>query len=305
MELYLDNQFCQKITDALYKVSFETKEEFICAYNFIDLINSDSIQIKNIPVSKDDFKRLLISNSNFNNLSKIKVELNEINHPFSIVFANSIDTPSTRRDTDVAAYSFEEILKNKDVFFDKKTSDVRADLKSWGKLTNRLLKFQYVIICDNYLFQNNPNNINDFIKSIFLNQNRNRHFEILINTSSRQFVNMDDIEIKEIIDKKFDEIDSMLSQKLQLKNYTFVIMLNNKYHDRHFYTNLQIFESTNSFSLYFNCNAKLHEFSILTKNKGSIILDKYILDLQELKRIYNLRNTTKISNGDFKLFDFI
>lgn len=183
MELYLDNQFCQKITDALYKVSFETKEEFICAYNFIDLINSDSIQIKNIPVSKDDFKRLLISNSNFNNLSKIKVELNEINHPFSIVFANSIDTPSTRRDTDVAAYSFEEILKNKDVFFDKKTSDVKADLKSWGKLTERLLKFQYVIICDNYLFQNNTNNINDFIVSIFRNQNKNRHFEILINTS--------------------------------------------------------------------------------------------------------------------------
>lgn len=305
MDIYLDNYFCNNVIKALHRGTILNKEEFSSALKFYDLLDCESINLHNIPVSKQDLRRMIIDGCDFTKLNQLSVSFDDIKSPFTVVFTDEQQSKQLRKETNIAAYSFKELIKNKDVFFDYKTSHVKDDIQSWGKLANRLLKFRYMIICDNYLFENDDNNILDLLEGFYANQNKKRRFEILINTSTKQFYNRINFDIKAYVENKFNLISKHLKDRIGLENFTLSIMLFDKYHDRHIYTNLQILESTNSFSLYFNCDAKLHEFSMLSINNKDITLKKYLPDLLKLKKAYNNKNTLIFSSERFTLFDFI
>ena len=309
MDIYIDNSFCQRVVDSLHSSSFDKRAELICADKIYNLLDFESINFRNIPVSKQDLKRLIAENTTFKNLKSIEINYEEINSPFTLVFSENSDTKKIRKETECAVYCFDEILSNNDVFFDYKTSHVKEDIQTWGKLTNRMLKFRYIIICDNYLFENDENNIFSLIESLLRQQNKNKRFEILINTSRKQFnkrLQVDkNFNINKYIETKLHALNDLVVNKLEFLNCSMTIMLNEKYHDRHIYTDLQIFESTNSFSLYFNCDAKLHEFSIVSKNNKDIALKKYLPDLRNLKNKFINSKSVKFTTGKFTFFDFI
>ncbi len=306
MEIYFDNEFCQRIVDSIHNGSFSKRDEFECALKIYDLLDCETLKVKNIPISKQDLKRMFIDKVSFSNLAQLGINYDSISNPFSLMFLESADTKQIRKEKDQNAYNFEELFKHKDKFFDNKTRLVKEDIHSWGQIASRLLRFKYLIVCDNYIFINNKNNISEMIQSFFKGQNKSRRYEILINTSGRkQFPNYSSDSIDALINEKLKWIHDDLKDKIGLNNFSISIMLSEKYHDRHIFTNCQVFESSNSFSIYFNCDAKLHEFSFINKTENDIVFKKYLSDLRKLKREYNKQNRRLFSTGDFSLFNYI
>lgn len=312
MELYIDNKFCQNVSNYLQGSPLTNRKHFKAAITFYDLIDSKSLVFKNLPVSTNDFKRMFIDKVDFENLGGVLVDIDKVVSPFSIIFTDDLDSKLLRKSTGISIYSFLECADNYDLLFSKSSVNVKDEYKTWGEFGSKFLKFKSMIVSDNYLFFNEENNILDFLEALFKNQVKNCRYEILIRTSESKFLekNGQTINVDSFFKEKFDTINELLSNKVKLKNYSLNFVLNDRFqdkahHDRFIFTNLQIFESTNSFSTYFNCDSKIHEYSMISLNKNDIMFKTYCPNLMKIKKALNSRSSKVFSNGEFSMFGFL
>jgi hypothetical protein len=130
----------------------------------------------------------------------------------------------------------------------------------WGNLGLPKHNFNSLIICDNYLFDNEVNITNNFIPildCLFPDNILEIEFDLTIFSSS--FYNLKDKNqvTKSDISQIYQEILKALQIYLNLTNVNLSIIYKklNAYHDRHIFTNGFIFKSGNSFK-YFGENNK-------------------------------------------------
>ena len=160
-------------------------------------------------------------------------------------------------------------------------------LNNWNDLKNDIFQSNAFIITDRYLFSYYKAFDQNFKKllSLFLPQNKNVNFHLLIITTSIKDIN-----------NIYERLDYFLHREKGFKNADVTIIRANidDEHDRRIYTNLQVLKSSNSFN-YFDENgqtvlkhtATLDIHNLISKNKKELFIGFFNPFLRHVKDIVN------------------
>ena len=194
--------------------------------------------------------REYISRKDARNLSSkeelVKIENINFSYPFCYFFLLNNNEAITEKNK--IQLNLDSLEKDCENLFSDMSKNPKVDFNNWTNFTNcfKILPTNSIIVCDNFLFKNKQHNIKELLKKLLLNSNYRNEIDITLICGQEYTYD----ELK----RHWDSIYDILQKDLKIKKFNLCVVkkLNKDYHDRHIFTDYQVFESGNSFSMYFN-----------------------------------------------------
>jgi hypothetical protein len=297
MKVYTETNFLSNISN-LISESFINNENLLIALLKLKAFLSTN-DIKEIillnknnaiayPEEVKQYITLNQQNKSINKTSQINIDNINFNYPFSYFLLPQYNVRISDKNKIQINDDTIEISCNK--LFSDKTKNPKTDLKTWDRFVDSfdILPTNSIIVSDNFLFKNKRYNINELLLKILTNSNLKNEIDITLICGH----DCSDNELE----ANWNNIYDSLNNKLKKFNLSIIRKQNKEYHDRHIFTDYQVFESGNSYSMYFNASTSLHCIPYSMDNQNNKTkFSHYYNCLLEIKSIIS-----KVTDNDFK-----
>lgn len=220
--------------------------------------------------------------------------------PFSFnLISNDQDSKRIRRESNCQTYNVNDLLNStiSSRLFTSSTYNIKSELKNWGSLAEKTLRFKFIVINDAYLFLNRPNALFEMLE-LLLKKSGIGNINVFVNTSRNAFLpngpKLSEQNERELISaglKKYSE-----DLNLKFPNISFCITVS-KYHKRIFFTNCQFVHSDNSFSSYFDADEAIRIDPFLFYDETHKTLGLY-RNMAYMETVLNKISSAKIYSGN-------
>jgi hypothetical protein len=299
VEVHIDREFINQLSSSLVYREGLSPETVYQSWEILMVITNQAIELKSsYKIYPSELKEWILKNAGKDIALPEYIPNFQEASPFAFYFLNSADVKTLRKKR-LPVYSHSDCTKQFGKLFKSELQNAK-DFISWGMLAERLLPFDSIIIADNYLFSNNGSSVFDFFEAVFKNVNKDATYFILIQTSTKYgspLYSLDAEHLREVLEEKLSKAEAVLS-KTGLKSFHVCIVVNNRYHDRHIFTNTQILKSSNSFSTYFDSDSTLDISSNISDNSGKPMLEKFIKRLATIKSRFSSNNAVIVGSRE-------
>lgn len=302
MIVYTDSYLLSSLSNLLSDISNKSEEEILALIQLKNFLKSKDIKCvyildKGKIAFPEEIRDYLRNPQSIPEPNSVKINCNNIDYstPFTyFIFSKKVDDVLESKNK--ACYSVNNLKdfakKITYELFKDVSKNPKSDLKYWENIEKfyPLLPTNTIIVCDNYLFKNKfKENIRGLLRTLLGKLNKSNLFDITLICGHEYDVSKLQIYWQDIFDYLKNEL-SINSPRLAI-----IKKQNKDFHDRHVYTDYQVFDSGNSYTMYFYASTSLHLFPYsMDNNNNQTKYNHYLSHLKSIKSIISSAKSEEI-----------